>query len=340
MDRSFSTAHGQRSCVDGTAPERPSIRHPPRDELRRARASRSPRVSLGAPSNAVSTAAPLRPARARRTTPDLAEESAHVRCPGDRSRPETQTRPRRVDTWTIDIDRAGHDDQLRPAAGDEPDKRELQLHLDRGGKLVRVQPRRRRICALHKPEKLRGPERESTHLRGESDRRSRQYGSDPGDSYLDDRHDCPEHEHRVRPADANEPDRRKLHLQLKRGGKHVRMPPRRRRVRGLSAQPYTGLTEGRTRSGFVRPTRPATPTRSPQSTPGRSTRSPRTRRSHGPPTPTNLTSATFSFTYRAGGHVRMRPGRARRRRIRFLRKPEELRRPTRRQPDVPRAREG
>ena len=43
---------------------------------------------------------------------------------------------------------------------------------------------------------------------------------------------------------------------------------------------------------------------------------------------------------RAGGHVRMQPGRAQQRRICFLRKPSKLRRSTGRQPDVPRSREG
>ena len=251
--------------VDTTAPET-TIDSGPSDPAGSAEATFtfSP-ASPARRSSASSTAAASRLHLAAELQRPRATAATPSRC-APPTPPATPTRRRPRYTWTIDTDRARHDDHRQPADPDQRRQRRLHFTAQRARRDLRVPARRRRLRGLHLAEELHRPERRLAHLPGARDRRRRQHRPDAGQLHLDGRHRPRPNTTITAEPDATRQRRRTptFTFTLERAAAStLRVPARRRRLRACTSPEtlHAACATARTPSRCARPTPPATPTR-------------------------------------------------------------------------------
>ena len=192
-----------------------------------------------------------------------------------------------------------------------------------------MRTRRRRLRGLHLAQELHRPGRGLAHLPGARDGRRGQHRPDARvASRGRSTRRAPNTTITAQPSDPTQRDRRRLLLQLHRGRLDVRVPARRRRLRGLrlAQELHRPAPTARTPSRCAPPTPPATPTRRPRRyTWTIDTAAPNTTITAQPQRPEQLRGRRLLLQLDRGRLDLRVPDR--RRRLVRLRQPEELHRP-------------
>ena len=281
----------------------------PRSRSRRARPARpsSAASTAPAPRPAPTAPAPRRASSARWPTAATRSWSARPTPPAT-STPSPASRTFTVDTaapnTTIDSRPDGHRSTSR--------RRRSRFSSTEAGLDVRVPlSTRRTFTACTSPQTYTGLADGSTRSRSARPTRPATSTRRPRRArFTVDTHRAGHDDH-VRPDRSDQQHERLVRVHRRRGRLDVRVPHRRRDVRGLhlAAGLHGRWPRASTRSRSARPTRPATSTRRRRRARSRSTRPRRTRRSRAArPGPTTLDAATFTFTqHGAGRDVRVPP---------------------------------